>query len=452
MPITTRAVLQSTFVFLVVGLVALLSIVAMTFWLSERAQTYFNVAFEARDTRTAAVELRSALQEAESSQRGFLLTGNEIYLAPYDTAKAQALKQLVALEQQLAPYPDQANSVQRLDTLIAEKFDEMDQTLTLKRARHDDEAMALVNSNKGKALSDEANVFFSGIIRQADDRLTTGTQEQQRNAWLLRLVSGIGAIVIVAVAGGAAVVIYRYTGELRSARDEVNTLNVELERRVADRTADLVIARDRAQMLLSEVNHRIANSLALVSSLVSLQSKSLGDEAARKALADTQDRIFAISLVHRRLYSSNTIGVVTLDEYLKGLLDHLQTSLRSEGQGATVSYELSPVQLTTDASVNLGVIVTEWVTNAFKYAYPDGSGEIRVRVAPLEDGKVELVVEDDGVGRAEGAPAKGTGLGSRIVTAMAASLGGTITYRARDPGTEARLVFNSQQKQAKAAE
>jgi two-component sensor histidine kinase len=117
-----------------------------------------------------------------------------------------------------------------------------------------------------------------------------------------------------------------------------------------------------------------------------------------------------------------------------------------------VSYELSPVQLTTDASVNLGVIVTEWVTNAFKYAYPDGSGEIRVRVAPLEDGKVELVVEDDGVGRAEGAPAKGTGLGSRIVTAMAASLGGTITYRARDPGTEARLVFNSQQKQAKAAE
>lgn len=452
MPITTRAVLQSTFVFLVVGLVALLSIVAMTFWLSERAQTYFNVAFEARDTRTAAVELRSALQEAESSQRGFLLTGNEIYLAPYDTAKAQALKQLVALEQQLAPYPDQANSVQRLDTLIAEKFDEMDQTLTLKRARHDDEAMALVNSNKGKALSDEANVFFSGIIRQADDRLTTGTQEQQRNAWLLRLVSGIGAIVIVAVAGGAAVVIYRYTGELRSARDEVNTLNVELERRVADRTADLVIARDRAQMLLSEVNHRIANSLALVSSLVSLQSKSLGDEAARKALAETQDRIFAISLVHRRLYSSNTIGVVTLDEYLKGLLDHLQTSLRSEGQGATVSYELSPVQLTTDASVNLGVIVTEWVTNAFKYAYPNGSGEIRVRVAPLEDGKVELVVEDDGVGRAEGAPAKGTGLGSRIVTAMAAGLGGTITYRARDPGTEARLVFNSQQKQAKAAE
>ena len=452
MPISTRAVLQSTFAFLVVGLVALLSIVGMTFWLSERAQTYFSVAFEARDTQTAAVELRSAIQEAESSQRGYLLTGNEIYLAPYDTAKAEALKQLAALEQLLAPYPDQANSVQRLDTIVAEKFDEIDQTITLKRARHDDAAMALVNTNKGKALTDEANVFFSGIIRQADDRLTAGTQEQRRNAWLLRLVSGIGAIVIVAVAGGAAVVIYRYTGELRLARDQVNTLNVELEQRVAERTADLVTARDRAEMLLSEVNHRVANSLALVSSLVSLQAKSLGDDAARKALAETQDRIFAISLVHRRLYSSNAIGVVTLDEYLKGLLDHLQTSLRSEGQGATVSYELAPVQLTTDASVNLGVIVTEWVTNAFKYAYPDGSGEIRVRVAALGDGQIELVVEDDGVGRAEGAPAKGTGLGSRIVTAMAASLSGTIDYRSRGPGTEARLVFNSQQKHAKAAE
>src|SRR3569623_930222 len=198
------------------------------------------------------------------------------------------------------------------------------------------------------------------------------------------------------------------------------------ERRVDERTADLKTARDRAQVLLSEVNHRVANSLALVSSLVSLQGKAVKDEVAKSALAETQDRIFAVSLVHKRLYSAIDVRQVTLDEYLTGLLEHLKSSLRSEGQGVTLNYELEPLQLPTDASVNLGVVVTEWVTNAFKYAYPNGAGEIRVKVRALADEQVELLVEDDGVGRAEGAPAKGTGLGTRIVTAMAASLGATI--------------------------
>src|SRR5262245_2954127 len=87
MPVTTRFFVRSTSVFLIVGLLALLSILGMTFWLSERAQTYFDEALSARDLRVTAVELRSALQTAEASQRGFLFTGSEIYLAPYDAAK-----------------------------------------------------------------------------------------------------------------------------------------------------------------------------------------------------------------------------------------------------------------------------------------------------------------------------------------------------------------------------
>ena len=107
----------------------------------------------------------------------------------------------------------------------------------------------------------------------------------------------------------------------------------------------------------------------------------------------------------------------------------------------SLSYTLQPVRLPTDSSVNLGVVVTEWVTNAFKYAYPEGSGEIRVSLNQTTDGEVELQVEDDGVGRADGAPAKGTGLGTRIVTAMAQSLGAVVEYRARAPGLTARLAF-----------
>jgi two-component sensor histidine kinase len=187
----------------------------------------------------------------------------------------------------------------------------------------------------------------------------------------------------------------------------------------------------------------VANSLAMVSSLVQLQSKSLADDAAKKALQETQDRIFAISLVHKRLYTTNEARSVTLDEYLTGLLDHLKTSLRSAGQGTMLSYQIAPVHLATDATINLGVVVTEWVTNAFKYAYPDGGGEIRVRLDELADGRVELVVEDDGIGRAPDAPVKGSGIGTRIVNAMAMSMGAEVSYEPRSPGTLARLRFTA---------
>ena len=114
MPITSRFVVRSTIGLLAVGFAALLGIIGMTMWLGERAQVYFNDAIEARDTRGSAVELRNAVQTAESSQRGFLVTGNEIYLAPYGSAKALALRQLDALRRTLRPYADSEVMLSRL--------------------------------------------------------------------------------------------------------------------------------------------------------------------------------------------------------------------------------------------------------------------------------------------------------------------------------------------------
>jgi two-component sensor histidine kinase len=441
MSASNRVIVVSAFAFLAVGFVALVAIVAANFWLSQRAESFFTQQIAARDARAAAVELRNDVQAAESAQRGYLLTNNEIYLSPYDVAKAQAERQLGRLRELLSPFAESVTPLERLSALVSQKFDETDETITLKRNRHDDEAMALINTNQGKSLMDEANVFITGIVSASDDRLTAGAAEQQTNAGWLRLVSIVSGIVIVVVVGGAAYLLLRYVRELRLTRDEVEGLNAALERRVAERTADLTQARDRAEVLLREVNHRVANSLALISSLVNLQKKTVKDEAARKALDETQERIFAISLVHRRLYGGSDARAVPLDDYLSGLLDHLRTSLRNEAQGVRLTYEADAIALPTDASVNLGVVVTEWVTNAFKYAYPDGDGEIRVRARKLPEGDVELCVEDDGVGHAEGAPIKGTGLGSRIVTAMATSLGAKVDYLSPGAGMTARLVF-----------
>lgn len=413
----------------------------MTIWLGERSQAYFGEVIEARDTRTAAVELRSALQAAESSQRGFIATGNEIYLAPYGTAKANAEDQFEIVKRALAPHGETEPLVRRLSTVLGEKFSEMDQSIALRTDLKDAEALAMLRTNRGKALMDEANVFLSGIIRNTDERLTAAVSEQHANALMLRWVSIVGAIVIALVVGGVIVTFGQYTREIGQARDEVRRLNTTLEARVADRTAELARARDRAEVLLAEVNHRVANSLSMVASLVKLQANAVTDETAKRALAETQARIYAVGLIHTRLYSSGDVRFVALDEYLSGLLDHLETSMRSEGHGASLRYDLEPIRLPTDTSINLGLVVAEWVTNAFKYAYPDWRGEVRVRLKRLPDGKVELVVEDDGVGRNETGPAKGTGLGTRLVKAMAGTIGAKIDYIARQPGTAARLVF-----------
>ena len=110
-------------------------------------------------------------------------------------------------------------SLQRLTTVINEKFAEMDQSIALKRDYRDADALALVRTNRGKALMDEANIFFAGIISATDERLTTGVAEQKANATLLRLFSIISGIVIVIVIGIAAVTVVRYTRELRRRAD-----------------------------------------------------------------------------------------------------------------------------------------------------------------------------------------------------------------------------------------
>ena len=164
MPISNRFVVNFTIISLAVGLLSLLAIIGTTVWLGERAQAYFNEALRLRDTRTAAVELRSAVQSAESSQRGFLIGGNEIYLAPFDTAKAEAQTRLRNLEELLATVKTAGPLAQRLSEVITQKFDEMDRTIALKKDFHDAEALAIFRTNRGKALMDEANLFLSSTF------------------------------------------------------------------------------------------------------------------------------------------------------------------------------------------------------------------------------------------------------------------------------------------------
>jgi len=432
--------MQFSTVLLAIGFLALAGIVAVTFRLAISTQADLATSVLARNVATAAFELRDGLQAAESSQRGYLFNNNEIYLAPYSTARTRALRHLETLKALLAADPDTAVVLERLDTLVKQKFDELDRTIALKRNRQDDAAAEILRSNVGKALMDEANVFLSSIVRNANADLTANLARQTDGLVQLTRIILAAAVVIFLVVATTIWVVREFVGVLRQTQDEVIQANTRLERRVSERTQELTQARDRAQILLAEVNHRVANSLALVASMVGMQTRATTSPEARLALLETQSRISAVAVVHQQLYTTGDVQWVALGEFLPNLLGQLEASMRASGNQSFLKSDIAPVSLPTDKSVSVGIIAAEWVTNAFKYAYPDGRGEIRVTLTKDGD-EAELRVEDDGVGRQENLAPKGTGLGTKLVVALASSLGGRVEYTPGRAGTSAALIL-----------
>lgn len=440
MPISRRLLVTSTIAFLLTAAAALIGLVGATVWLSQRAQTDASIIDEQRLVRDRSVGVREALLSAESSLRGYVLTSNEIYLAPYENAKLVAQEQIGKLTADLAGSARFQAMMPRLKALVDQRIEDLDKTMLARTNGGLGNALAIIGSNEGKALMDEVEVFLTAIVIEAEDALTGRLRTQTTNILALRVGTVLASLLIIGVVVGVVVTFARYTREIVQARDELALANASLEARVAERTADLVRARDRAEVLLTEVNHRVANNLSFIGALIRLQRQALPDKAAKDALDETGARIQAVAEIHKHLYTSGDVTSVALDSYMIALLAQLEQTLTSGGFGATISHEIEPVRVSTSASISLGIIITEWVTNAFKYAYGGHSGEVRV-LARMLDSSLLVAVEDDGVGMPVGGPARGTGVGSKIVTSIARSLKAEVDYIRRNPGTEARLVM-----------
>ncbi|KQM48998.1 two-component system sensor histidine kinase/response regulator [Sphingomonas sp. Leaf208] len=252
-----------------------------------------------------------------------------------------------------------------------------------------------------------------------------------------------GRIAVAALKAGAADYVVKTVGDdffdlLAASFEQVRARSL-LEQEKASAEADLRASNARLEALLGEVNHRVANSLQLVSAMVRLQATALTDPSAREALEDTQRRIQAIAQVHRRLYTSNDVESVDMQEYLGALVDELAETWSTEALPRALSLAAEPIRLPTDRAVSLGVIVTELVTNACKYAYPNSGGEVRVALRRIDDDVFLLAVEDDGCGIPEDAVPRGTGLGTKLIRAMAQSLQSIVEYDPTHTGVRATL-------------
>ena len=259
---------------------------------------------------------------------------------------------------------------------------------------------------------------------------------------------------VAALKAGAVDYVVKTVGDdffdlLASAFDQA-LAQLRLTRAKEEAEEALRASNERLKVMLGEVNHRVANSLQLVSSLVQMQTAAVADAHAKAALVDTQRRIQAVAQVHRRLYTADVVATVDLADYLTALVEELRATYASDGDGARrLALESDPIRVSTDQAVSLGIIVNELVANACKYAYPaDRAGDVRISLRRDEDDMVVLTVEDDGCGFPAGAvlgaaPIKGTGLGARVIGAMATSLRSQIVFDPDHSGVRAQVRFSA---------
>ena len=267
-----------------------------------------------------------------------------------------------------------------------------------------------------------------------------------------------GRIAVSALKAGAADYVVKDVGgefvELLEAalRSAVAAVVLRRDKDAADRA--IVEARDRfealaaeRQVLMREVNHRVGNSLQLVAAFLHLQAAGSASPETKDALNEANRRVLAVAQVHRRLYTSDDVKVVALDSYLAALVGDLRESSDAASAETRLSLDAVPVMIDADSAVTIGVIVTELVINALKYAYPGSDGPVRVGLATAGSGRYRLTVEDDGVGKDDAGDPPGrcapSGIGRTIIRAMASKLATTVEYDAAAAGTRAVMDFSA---------
>jgi len=204
----------------------------------------------------------------------------------------------------------------------------------------------------------------------------------------------------------------------------------------------LSAALEVKEVLLREMHHRVKNNLQVVSSLLTMQAELLKDEAGRRALQDSQERVQCMALIHERLNRDDGVDHLDFRDYVEELAHDLLRGHAVNPDLISLRLELKSVALGLNQAIPCGLILNELLTNALKYAFPAGrTGEIRIALTCDEKNRVTLAVADDGIGLPMEADWKhSASLGLRIVDVLRRQLD-AILDREPGPGTAFRLSF-----------
>ena len=214
------------------------------------------------------------------------------------------------------------------------------------------------------------------------------------------------------------------TREFHDALAKLQETNRQLEQALETRTA-----------LLHEVDHRVKNNLQMVSAMILLQSRSIPNENIKASLQEMLTRVEALGTVHRRLYQSDDVTRFDVGEFVRDLVTDLAgVKVRD---GITLSFDLAAVTVPAEHAAPIALIVNEVTTNAMKHAFPEGRGELSARVV-LSDGRIEIVIADDGVGH-NVTGVSDASFGTSLVRTLCRQLKADVHWANNDPGTRVTI-------------
>ena len=225
-----------------------------------------------------------------------------------------------------------------------------------------------------------------------------------------------------------------------------NILGMAIEQQQYQRK--LQTALDRHQILLKEVNHRVKNSLQVVSSMLQLQANAVGDPALSERLNEASTRISAVGRAYERLAYNADYENIDLVAYMREVVDDLETAVAP----CKIHLEAPEhIAFAADRAILVALIINELVLNAGKYAYPDcPDGSIWVRIVRMEKNGVMVSVRDEGVGLPAGFdPTASKRLGARLVNALSKQLGAELTRPKSSSGTHFTLHVPMEPSEAK---
>jgi PAS domain S-box-containing protein len=198
------------------------------------------------------------------------------------------------------------------------------------------------------------------------------------------------------------------------------------------------------EVLLKEIHHRVKNNMQVITSLLSLQSKTIRDEQALSVFQDSRNRVKSMALIHETLYQSKDLSRINFAEYLQKLVAHVSRSYRLRPEAVRININVDDVSLPIDMAVPCGLIINELASNSLKYAFPaDERGEINITFERA-DAQYVLRVSDTGVGLpADFDPERGKSLGMKLVRMLTDQLCGELHCR-NGVGTTFEIKFSDE--------
>ena len=398
------------------------------FHFSEKTADLAREAFAIGEVDRDMGQLFATLVDAESGQRGFILTGDESYLAPYNAAVAQepmalaSLKTRVSELSDIAPFP----ALDPLEAVVSGKFDELATTVSLAKMGRRDEAVAIIRQDTGLAMTKQAREFVSTFRKRANDLRQERIAAMRSSADALEGMTTLGGVVVILLSIFAIVQIRRYTREIEAARAKLSDMNAELERRVDMRTRDLLRANEEIQRYAYIVSHDLRAPLVNIMGFTSeLEQASTtlsqtfetpeidrdnpmwkaGITAVEhdipEALGFIKTSMTRMDGLINEILKLSRLGRVALKPewidmraLIENCIAQLQHRIESEGIDARIEGVLPNV--VGDRS-SLQQIFSNLLDNSVKYLSADRKGVIRVR-GRVAAGTASFEVEDNGRG------------------------------------------------------